>query len=120
MEDRRAGFVLLGKVGDAARARLLAARLESEGIETRVHGEGVGPYGFTVGQMAVTELWVPPDRLDDAKEVMLAAEVDDTLGADFAEPEDVPDWTWWSKAIALVIAGLIVALAVHRFLLAVG
>lgn len=119
MEDT-SRFVLLGKVGDPTTARLMVARLESEGIEARLHGESLGPYAFTVGQMAVTEIWVAADRLDEATEVMIAAEVDDTLGSGDSAPEPVPPWSLPAKLLALGVALLIIALWVRRFLIAIG
>ncbi len=118
--DERPRYVLLGKVGDPGRARLLAARLESEGIDARVHGESLGPYSFTVGQMAVTEIWVAADDLDEAREVMLAAEVDDTLGSGDTEAAAVPPWPLSARLMALAVAIVIVALWVRRFLIALG
>lgn len=35
-----------------------------------MHGEGLGPYRMTVGEMAVTEVWVPEPDLEDAREVL--------------------------------------------------
>lgn len=80
MPDLVSRFIRLATVSDLVTARVLAARLESEGIEVRLHGESLGPYRLTVGHWALTELWVPSDRLDEAQRVMLAAEVDAALG----------------------------------------
>ncbi len=79
-EDIQGRFVPVIRVGDVSRARILAARLEAEGIEVRLHSEALGPYPVTVGQMATTELWVPDDRLDAANAVLLDAEVNDVVG----------------------------------------
>ena len=65
------GLVLLTEVGDPNAAALLAARLRSEGIEATVTGEAEGPYRVTVGAMAVTEVWVERDDLEDARLVVL-------------------------------------------------
>ena len=75
-----AQLVLLARVSDPATAQLLAARLESEGIQVRMHGEWMGPYRLTVGAMAETELWVPEDDIDISRTVMMAAEIDEALG----------------------------------------
>ena len=72
-------FVHLATMGDLMAARTTAARLESDGIEVRVHGEALGPYRLTVGDLAVTELWVVSDRFEEARRIMLAAEVDGVI-----------------------------------------
>jgi hypothetical protein len=73
-------------VTGAFRAQVLAARLESEGIDAQLRGALASPYGLTVGDMARVDVYVPEDQLDDAKYVLLADEVDATLSA----PSD-----WW-------------------------
>jgi hypothetical protein len=73
-------------VAGAFRAQVLAARLESEGIDAQLRGALAGPYGLTMGDMARVDVFVPEDQLDDAKYVLLADEVDATLSA----PTD-----WW-------------------------
>ena len=70
----------LARVADLTTANLLAARLDAEGIEVRVHSEAKGPYPMTVGEFAAAERWVLNDSLDDARTIMLDAEVKDTLG----------------------------------------
>ena len=60
----------LVRIGDPNEARLLAARLRSEGIPVRVHGESSGPYPVTVGGLADVEIWVTSDRLDEARAVV--------------------------------------------------
>src|SRR6184192_1239361 len=89
-------------VAGAFRAQVLAARLESEGIDAQLRGALASPYGFTVGDMARVDVYVPEDQLDDARYVLLADEVDATLTA----PTDWwdagsehrtrrPRWLWW-------------------------
>jgi hypothetical protein len=73
-------------VGGAFRARVLAARLESEGIDAQLRGALESPYGLTVGDMARVDVYVPEDQLADARYVLLADEIDATLAA----PTD-----WW-------------------------
>ncbi len=73
-------------VAGAFRAQVLAARLRSEGIDAQLQGALSSTYGFTVGDMARVDVFVPEDQLDDAKYVLLADEVDATLAA----PTD-----WW-------------------------
>src|SRR5260370_40762541 len=62
-------------------AHVLAARLQSEGIDVQLRGALDGPYGITVGDMARVDVFVPEDQLDDARLVMLAAEADQVLAA---------------------------------------
>lgn len=81
-------FIKLATVGDLTTARVLAARLESEGIDVRLHSEAFGPYPVTVGRLAEAELWIMNDRLEDARTVLLDAEVTAALSP--AEPDAPP------------------------------
>jgi hypothetical protein len=96
-------------------ARVLAARLESEGIDVQLRGAIDGPYGLTVGEMARVDLWVPEDQLDDASLVLLAGEVDAALAApeESGRPADEPlgrrrlsRWLLWVAITVLATAGL--------------
>jgi hypothetical protein len=98
-------------VAGAFRAQVLAARLESEGIDAQLRGALASPYGLTVGDMARVDVFVPEDQLDDAKYVLLVDEVDATLAA----PTDWWDagtgrrprrrrWIWWVAAALLAIS----------------
>ena len=78
-------------VSGAFRAQVLAARLESEGIDAQLRGSLDGAYGFTVGDMARVDVYVPEGQLVDARYVLLADEVDATLAA----PTD-----WWDAGTA--------------------
>ena len=74
------------------------------------------PYGLTVGDMARVDLYVPEDQVDDARLVLLAAEIDDAM--DLREERDlqrraVPSWVWVMAVVVLVIA---VAAPVLRWL----
>ena len=73
-------------VAGAFRARVLAARLESEGIDAQLRGALESPYGLTVGDIARIDVYVPEDQLADARYVLLAEEIDATHAA----PTD-----WW-------------------------
>jgi hypothetical protein len=101
----------LTSVAGAFRARVLAARLQSEGIDAQLRGALDNPYGFTVGEMAQVEVYVPEDELADARYVLLADEVDAALvaptewwdaGADPAAPRR--RWPWWVAATLLAVA----------------
>jgi len=112
----------LTSVSGAFRAQVLAARLVSEGIDAQLRGALDNPYGFTVGDMARVDVYVPEDQLADARYVLLADEVDATLTA----PTDWWDagtdratgrrrWLWWVAAVllAVALAGPIVGLVRH-------
>jgi len=101
----------LTSVSGAFRARVLAARLESEGIDAQLRGALDNTYGFTVGDMARVDVYVPEDQLADARYVLLADEVDATLSA----PTEWWDsgtgsasgrrrWLWWVAAVLLAVA----------------
>jgi hypothetical protein len=116
MESR---FVLLARVNDPNQAMLLRALLDSEGIEARLRGEALGPYRLTVGAMAVTEIWIPPDRMEDARLILLAADVD-AIVAD-VEPlgpgpsaHPIRSWVWW------LVAAILLAVVVYARVLVGG
>ncbi|MBT8208002.1 MAG: DUF2007 domain-containing protein, partial [Acidimicrobiia bacterium] len=79
MDPIGARFVRLATLGDTVSANIMGARLESEGIEVRIHSQGFGPYPMTLGNMADAELWVLEDRVDEASQIMLETEVIDAL-----------------------------------------
>ena len=79
-------MTLLTSVSGSFRAHVLLARLETEGIDAQLRGALDGAYGFTMGDLARVDVFVPEEQLDDAKYVLLADEVDATLTA----PTD-----WW-------------------------
>jgi hypothetical protein len=101
-------------VAGAFRARVLAARLESEGIDAQLRGALESPYGLTVGDMARVDVYVPEDQLADARYMLLADEVDATLtaptdwwdaGGDRPSRRRRP-WIRWMAAALLAIAVL--------------
>jgi len=63
-------FILLATIGDPNEAQITAARLRAAGIEVRLHGENFGPYPIGLGELAVTELWIPADSVDEATDVL--------------------------------------------------
>ncbi len=99
-------FVLLATLSDPAAAELCAALLRSEGIESRLRGESLGPYRLTIGAMAATQVWVPLSRRDEALALVEQADLGDvdlprpTTGP--ASPAPARQW--------LVLAGSLVAL----------
>lgn len=109
--------VALTSVHGSFAAHLLAARLTSEGIDVELRGAISGPYGLTVGDLARIDLYVPDDQMDDARLVLLAAEVDDAM--DLPDPDRVaaPGATWtWVAAVVLLVGA--VAAPVLRLLTA--
>jgi hypothetical protein len=103
-------FVLLASLGDLVAARVIAARLENEGIEVRIHSEALGPYPVTVGRMAEARLLVPEDRLEEARMYMLEAEVDATF-----PPEDGSGtWSFEARLGALFLLLTILTLLALR------
>jgi len=94
-------------------ARITVARLESEGIEARVPGEGLGPYRLTVGDLAATEVWVAEDRLEEAREIMLASEIDGITDPAVPSERGMPTGMMVLGAVALL------AVVAYRILSAV-
>jgi len=81
-------MTLLTLVGGSFRAHVLLARLETEGIDAQLRGALDNAYGFTMGDLARVDVFVPDEQLDDAKFVLLADEVDATLS---------PPTEWWDS-----------------------
>ncbi len=67
---------MLTWVGGSFAARVLAARLTSEGIAVQLRGAIDGPYGFTMGDMARVDLWVLEDQLEEASLLLLADDIE--------------------------------------------
>jgi hypothetical protein len=119
--DAHARMTPLTSVAGAFRARVLAARLQSEGIDAQLRGLLDSPYGFTVGDMARVEVYVPEDELADAQFVLLADEVDAALVAPTEwwdagrDPAPSRRWLWWIAAglLAIVVVGPLLAAAAH-------
>jgi hypothetical protein len=99
----------LTSVSGSFSAHLVAARLQSEGIDVQLRGALHGPYGLTVGEMARVDVFVPEDQLDDAELVMLATEVDAALAAprEWAGPAAARRrWPLWVALALLIVAAL--------------
>ena len=110
-------LVTLTRVGDLTSAHLLAARLQTEGVDARIRGEALGPYPVTVGRMAVTEILVPADAFDDATKLLaeleaitgstMDVEQEDSDGAvdlaGAAESDADASLVWWIVAVVLVV-----------------
>jgi hypothetical protein len=88
-------------------ARVLAARLYDEGIDAELRGALNSPYGFTVGDLARIDVYVPSDQADDARLVMLQIEVD--AATELPEPpsmRSLPTWPFWIVLVAVVVAAV--------------
>jgi hypothetical protein len=111
--------VRVATVGDLVEGRVLAARLEAEGIEVRLHSQAFGPYPVTVGQMAETEIWVLSDRVDEASTILLDAEVNTALaGVDDPPPgaRGLPlEIRFVAFAVAVIVATLWVLRVIRMF-----
>jgi hypothetical protein len=59
------------------RAHVLRARLVDEGFDVELRGALDGSYGLTVGDLAVVDVYVPGDQLEEASMVLLVNEVDE-------------------------------------------
>ncbi len=106
-----ARFVKLTTVGDVSTARILAARLQAEGIEVRIHGDALGPYPVTVGAMAETQLWVMSDRVEEASRLLLDAEINAFL------PSMEPDADLERRGIPLELRAIALVVGVVLFVL---
>lgn len=96
-------MVCVARVGDAFHARVLAARLGSEGVLTQLQGGVDGPY-----PMGEVQVLVPADELDTAREILLADEVEDAMagGGDVTVP------TIGTRDKVLIVAALAITAAV--------
>jgi hypothetical protein len=92
------------RVTDAFHARVIAARLGSEGIVTQLRGGIDSPY-----PMGAVEVLVGEDDLEDAKELLLVDEVE----AAFHDDDDLDDEPHVVRRrigvwVAVAMAGLLV------------
>jgi hypothetical protein len=109
-------FVLLTTAADPSAAHLCAALLRSEGIESRLQGESLGPYRLTVGEMAETQVWVPRSRLEEALRLLAEAEGEagpPTEVEPGSDPEIAESTVWRRLGPALVAATLLALAAWH-------
>lgn len=107
-------MVPLLRAEGAFHARVLAARLGSEGVVTQLRGSLDGPY-----PMGAVEVLVQADDLALAKELLLADEVEAAFPSDLSEPDAVDDvgavsssgpWLLVLGVVLLLILPLVVAL----------
>lgn len=115
MNSTGARFVRLTTLGDTVAANIMSARLESEGIEVRVHSQAFGPYPMTLGNMADAELWVLEDRVEDAARILLESEVNDALSGDRPYGPNSR-----LQVAAAITAAIVIAIWLIRFLIVVS
>jgi hypothetical protein len=108
-QSHPARFVRLATVGDVNTARILAARLQSEGIEVRIHGDALGPYPMTVGSFAETQLWVLSDKVEEASHLLLDAEINAVLPSEDPEPGRTHKGTPFELRLVALIVGVVLA-----------
>lgn len=117
LDSTGVGFKMLTKVGDLASANIMAARLRAEGIEARVHSPSLGPYPVTVGDMALSEIWVLEDRIEDASRVLLDIEAKSVVGFDEEfTPTERPTQSVEIRTVAALVAAIVAVLFVLRLL----
>ncbi len=84
---QRLRMVAVARVTDAFHARVVAARLGSEGIVTQLRGAVDGPY-----PMGDVEVLVNAPDLDTAREILLADEVESAfVDLDGIGPDELDD-----------------------------
>jgi hypothetical protein len=94
-------------VSGSFEARVLAARLYDEGIDAELRGALDSPYGFTVGDLARIDVFVPTDQVEDARLVMLQIEVDAaTELPEIPAGRGAPAWPFWIVLVAVVVAAV--------------
>ena len=98
-------MVTLLRAEDLFHARVVVARLGSDGIVARLRG-AEGPY-----PMGVVEVLVPADELEVAQELLLADEVESAFAADddveeAAVRRTLPRWAVACVVVVLVVSGV--------------
>jgi hypothetical protein len=64
-------WILLKTTDDPSEALVLRSVLEAEGIECKVVKESIGKlYGITMDGLGETRLFVPEEKLEEAKEIL--------------------------------------------------
>jgi hypothetical protein len=93
----------LTSVNGSFPARVLAARLHSEGLDCELRGALDSVYRLTVGDMARVDVYVPADQMEDARLVMLVDEVDAAYeGGENRRPTAARSWLMWTAVAAVV------------------
>ena len=87
-------------------ARVLEARLHDEGIDAELRGALDSPYGFTVGDLARVDVYVPTEQASDAQFVLLANEVDAATELPELYRTHTLTWPFWIVLVAVVAAAI--------------
>ena len=90
-------MVRLVTVGDGFEAKLLAARLGSEGLVWQLRGSVDGPY-----PMGPVDVLVEAERLEEARELLTAP-----LAADALDPDGEAPRLRLGRPVWLVVAGVL-------------
>lgn len=106
----------LTTVHGAFSAHVLAARLQSEGIDVELRGAVDAAYGLTVGDMARVDLFVPEDQMDDARLVLMASEIDDAMEMPPPPSERTHRSHTWPWVLAVVLIAVAVVTPVLRWI----
>ncbi|CAN5528034.1 hypothetical protein BH18ACT1_BH18ACT1_12020 [soil metagenome] len=110
-------MVPLLRAEGAFHARVLAARLGSEGVVTQLRGGFDGPY-----PMGGVEVLVRADDLSLAQELLLADEVESAFSLDPGDGEDLEDEAFAvsGRGPWLLVLGMVVLLVLPLLLALVG
>ncbi|MGH9399836.1 MAG: DUF2007 domain-containing protein [Thermoanaerobaculia bacterium] len=73
-KDDSQDWVEVAETGQHELASLIAGFLQSEGIPAEVEGPAASPWPETIGALGVSRVTVPPERLDQAREVIKGRE----------------------------------------------
>ncbi|HEY7135039.1 MAG TPA: DUF2007 domain-containing protein [Acidimicrobiia bacterium] len=95
----------LTSVNGSFPASVLAARLQSEGLDCELRGAVDSVYRLTVGDLARVDVYVPADQMDDARLVMLVDEVDAACEGDMLSPARAT-WPRWVLLTLLAMVAL--------------
>jgi putative signal transducing protein len=79
-EKDTADWVEVASVGDDEEAYLIAGLLTAAGIPTQVEGPAVTPFPEDLGTFGMSRVMVPPDREEEAREVLARADRDRKRG----------------------------------------
>lgn len=73
-KNKDESWVEVAETGKQELASLIAGLLRSEGIPVEVEGPASRPWPETIGVLGTSRITVPPDRADDAREIIASHE----------------------------------------------
>ena len=84
-----------------------------------MHSPSLGPYPVTVGDLALSEIWVMEDRLEDASRILLDIETKSVVGfdEDYIPDQRRPSFRIEIRIAAAIFALIFVALLARRLVL---